>query len=253
MDQMPESTPVFDALDGSAALQIDGADVNIAELPQDVDALKSIIARLLQASSIQEREYAQSLDQIESKLQSERQIMMVAHQVEQQRLAAAHTAEQQKMLAAHAAEHAKLKAEFELRIQKIYESIVLARRRKFGPSSEANSIQGRLFDEAELLALTPGEPGGAAQDNCRPPAGEVPVTEPTIISRPSAIEIQRRSRFAFIPLANAIAATETPGWLAASITWARNSVLYWRRSRRPGSSGAEVSMCPPRMRWTLRS
>ena len=70
------------------------------------------------------------------------------------------------MLAAHTAEQAKLKAEFELRIQKIYESIVLARRRKFGPSSEANSIQGRLFDEAELLALTPapGEPGADASD-----------------------------------------------------------------------------------------
>ena len=95
----------------------------------------------------------QSLDQIELKLQSERQIMMVAHQVEQQKIAATHAAEQQKMLAAHAAEHAKLKAEFELSIQKIYESIVLARRRKFGPSSEANSIQRRLFDEAELLAL----------------------------------------------------------------------------------------------------
>ena len=64
------------------------------------------------------------------------------------------------------AEQAKLKAVFELRIQKIYESIVLARRRKFGPSSEANSIQGRLFDEAELLALTPapGEPGAEASD-----------------------------------------------------------------------------------------
>jgi hypothetical protein len=78
MDQMPESTPVFDALDGGAALQIDGTDVNIAELPQDVDALKSIIARLLQASSIQEREYAKSLDQIELRLQSERQIMVCA-------------------------------------------------------------------------------------------------------------------------------------------------------------------------------
>jgi len=65
---MPESVPVFDALDASPALQIDCADVNIAELPQDVDALKSIIARLLQASSIQEREYARNLDQIELRL-----------------------------------------------------------------------------------------------------------------------------------------------------------------------------------------
>ena len=158
MDQMPESTPVFDALDGGAALQIDGASVNIAELPQDVDALKSIIARLISKASQQERVIAEQL--------IEKDQIAVIHSIEQQRMAAAHAAEQQKMLAAHTAEHAKLKAEFELRIQKIYESIVLARRRKFGPSSEANSIQGRLFDEAELLALTPapGEPGAEASD-----------------------------------------------------------------------------------------
>jgi transposase len=217
MDQMPESTPVFDALDGGAALQINGADVNIAELPQDVDALKSIIARLLQASSIQEREYAKSLDQIELRLQSERQIMMVAHQVEQQRMAAAHAAkqheirdahqaEQQKMLAAHTAEQAKLKAEFELRIQKIYESIVLARRRKFGPSSEANSIQGRLFDEAELLALTPapGEPGAEASDladlSASNPEGDSAVAEDSgsVASKAAATKKSRGKR---LPLA----------------------------------------------------
>ena len=158
MDQMPESTPVFDALDGGAALQIDGASVNIAELPQDVDALKSIIARLISKASQQERVIAEQL--------IEKDQIAVIHSIEQQRIAAAYAAEQQKMLAAYTAEHAKLKAEFELRIQKIYESIVLARRRKFGPSSEANSIQGRLFDEAELLALTPapGEPGAEASD-----------------------------------------------------------------------------------------
>lgn len=92
--------------------------------------------------------------------------MAAAHAAKQHEIRDAHQAEQQKMLAAHTAEQAKLKAEFELRIQKIYESIVLARRRKFGPSSEANSIQGRLFDEAELLALTPapGEPGAKTSD-----------------------------------------------------------------------------------------
>jgi len=158
MDQVPESTPVFDALDGSAALQIDGANVNIAELPQDVDSLKSIIARLISKTSQQERVIAEQL--------IEKDRIAVVHSIEQQKIAATHAVEQQKMLAAHASEHAKLKAEFELRIQKIYESIVLARRRKFGPSSEANSIQGRLFDEAELLALTPapGEPGAEASD-----------------------------------------------------------------------------------------
>jgi transposase len=147
MDQMPESTPVFDALDGSAALQIDGANVNIAELPQDVDSLKSIIARLISKTSQQERVIAEQL-------------------IEKDQIAVTHSIEQQRMAAAYTAEHAKLKAEFELRIQKIYESIVLARRRKFGPSSEANSIQGRLFDEAELLALTPapGEPGAETAD-----------------------------------------------------------------------------------------
>jgi len=47
-----------------------------------------------------------------------------------------------------------------------YESIVLARRREFGLSSEANSIEGRLYGEAESLALTsaPGEPGAEASD-----------------------------------------------------------------------------------------
>ena len=47
-----------------------------------------------------------------------------------------------------------------------YESILLARRREFGPSSEANSIEGRLYDEAESLALTSarGEPGAEASD-----------------------------------------------------------------------------------------
>ena len=112
MDQMPESTPVFDALDGCAALQIDGASVNIAELPQDVDALKSIIARLISKASQQERVIAEQL--------IEKDRIAVIHSIEQQRMAAAHAAEQQKILAAHAAEHAKLKAEFELRIQKIY-------------------------------------------------------------------------------------------------------------------------------------
>ena len=38
--------------------------------------------------------------------------------------------------------------------------------------------------------------------------------------------------------------------LEFSLTWARNSITCWRRRRRPGSAGAEVSMCPPRMRWT---
>jgi transposase len=196
MDQMPESTPVFDALDGGAALQIDGASVNIAELPQDVDALKSIIARLISKASRQERVIAEQL--------IEKDQIAVIHSIEQQRMAAAHAAEQQKMLAAHAAEHAKLKAEFELRIQKIYESIVLARRRKFGPSSEANSIQGRLFDEAELLALAPGEPGAESADladlSGSAPEGDSAVAEDSgsVASKTAATKKARGKR---LPLA----------------------------------------------------
>jgi transposase len=198
MDQMPESTPVFDALDGGAALQIDGTDVNIAELPQDVDALKSIIARLISKASQQERVIAEQL--------IEKDQIAVIHSVEQQRMAAAYAAEQQKMLAAHTAEHVKLKAEFELRIQKIYESIVLARRRKFGPSSEANSIQGRLFDEAELLALTPapGEPGAEASDladlSGSAPEGDSAVAEDSgsVASKAAATNKARGKR---LPLA----------------------------------------------------
>jgi transposase len=198
MDQMPESTPVFDALDGGAALQIDGTDVNIAELPQDVDALKSIIARLISKASQQERVIAEQL--------IEKDQIAVIHSIEQRRMAAAYAAEQQKMLAAHTAEHVKLKAEFELRIQKIYESIVLARRRKFGPSSEANSIQGRLFDEAELLALTPapGEPGAEASDladlSGSAPEGDSAVAEDSgsVASKTAATKKSRGKR---LPLA----------------------------------------------------
>jgi len=38
------------------------------------------------------------------------------------------------------------------RVQVIYEQLLLARRRMFGPSSEAHAGQSRLFDEAEALA-----------------------------------------------------------------------------------------------------
>jgi hypothetical protein len=82
MDQMPESTPVFDALDASPALQIDGADVNIAELPQDVDALKSIIARLISKASQLERVIAEQL--------IEKDQIAVIHSIEQQRMYAIH-------------------------------------------------------------------------------------------------------------------------------------------------------------------
>lgn len=45
--------------------------------------------------------------------------------------------------------------EYETRLRELYEQIVLMRRRMFGPSTE--SSQGRLFDEAEVLAATSAE------------------------------------------------------------------------------------------------
>ena len=42
---------------------------------------------------------------------------------------------------------------YETRLRELYEQIVLMRRRMFGPSSESAN-QGRLFDEAEVLAAT---------------------------------------------------------------------------------------------------
>lgn len=57
--------------------------------------------------------------------------------------------------------HAKFQAEYDAkfeeslrqRVQEIYEQLRLARHRQFGRSSEAHAGQGRLFDEAEALAL----------------------------------------------------------------------------------------------------
>jgi len=42
--------------------------------------------------------------------------------------------------------------EFQQRMQKLYEDLILARRRMFGRSSEAHPAQGRLFDEADAIA-----------------------------------------------------------------------------------------------------
>jgi hypothetical protein len=119
---MPESTPDFDALFGGLVSKADGADVNIAEVSQDIDSLKSIIAWLISKTSRKDRVIAEHL--------IEKDGIAVVHSIWQQRIAAAHAteqhetrdahqAEQQETLANHAAGHVKLKAEFELRIQKI--------------------------------------------------------------------------------------------------------------------------------------
>ena len=51
---------------------------------------------------------------------------------------------------------------YEARVQLLYEQIAAARRRMFGPSSEATT-QGRLFDEADALAATTTEDDDAVE------------------------------------------------------------------------------------------
>jgi transposase len=71
---------------------------------------------------------------------------------------------------------ARLTAEFHAKVQVIYEQIVLARRRMFGPSSEALG-QARLFNEAELAATeTPAGAGSAGEGETGDQAGFAPAT-----------------------------------------------------------------------------
>ena len=71
---------------------------------------------------------------------------------------------------------AKLTAEFHAKVQVIYEQIVLARRRMFGPSSEALG-QARLFNEVELAATeTPAGAENAGEGETGDQAGFAPAT-----------------------------------------------------------------------------
>ena len=71
---------------------------------------------------------------------------------------------------------AKLTAEFHAKVQVIYEQIVLARRRMFGPSSEALG-QARLFNEVELAATeTPAGAENAGEGETDDQAGFAPAT-----------------------------------------------------------------------------
>ena len=71
---------------------------------------------------------------------------------------------------------AKLTAEFHAKVQVIYEQIVLARRRMFGPSSEALG-QARLFNEVELAATeTPAGAENAGAGETGDQAGFAPAT-----------------------------------------------------------------------------
>lgn len=64
---------------------------------------------------------------------------------------------------------ARLKKEIELAIQRVYEQLMLTRRRMFGRKSEAHVGQGSLFDEAEVLIEANPE---ASETALIPPAAE---------------------------------------------------------------------------------
>jgi len=75
--------------------------------------------------------------------------------------------------------------------------------------------------------------------------GAAPTTDPK-----SCPFIQRRTRLALSPWANATAAIDTPGWLQACKTLALNAELCVRLVRRAWLTPSIVSSCPPRNWWT---
>jgi len=73
-------------------------------------------------------------------------------------------------------------------INHLFEQILLARRRMFGSSSEQSSLQSRLFDEAELLALqsVDGVDGLADSSADLAPIPAADVAAPVVDKKPVA-------------------------------------------------------------------
>jgi len=73
-------------------------------------------------------------------------------------------------------------------INHLFEQILLARRRMFGSSSEQSSLQSRLFDEAELLALqsVDGVDGLADSSADLAPIPAADVAAPAVDKKPVA-------------------------------------------------------------------
>jgi len=90
-------------------------------------------------------------------LKSLLQSQYAAYQVAVDTIHAAHATDVNTIHAAHEATVATIKREADAHVQRLIEQIVLARQRLFGTSSEQRSTQGRLFDEAEVLAQTSTE------------------------------------------------------------------------------------------------
>lgn len=103
-------------------------------------------------------------------------------------------------------------------------------------SRSLSAASGRFAPETMLLVrMNPGARGSRGRISELSLAG---------LSIPVRSEIQGRSRFALIPLARAIEATEIPGSLHALTSFSLNSVLYRLRRLRCGHLISEVSTCP---------
>src|SRR5512140_1413934 len=142
-----------------------------AAWPDDLAALKALLRAQQQASAEREAQLLQRFDQREQQLhqafdQREQQIQQTfayreqqiqqtfAHREQQIQQTFAHREQQLQQTFAHREQ--QLQQAFDARVIKLYEQILLARRRTFGRSSESNAGQGWLFDEADaLLAAEP--------------------------------------------------------------------------------------------------
>ena len=104
---------------------------------------------------------------------------------------AAHATAVDTIHAAHEATVATIKREADAHVQRLIEQIVLARQRLFGSSSEQLSAQGRLFDEAEVLAQS----STSAQDIAAvPPAAPTTVPVDQVIAQTSAKPMRGKRR-----------------------------------------------------------
>ena len=140
MDQMPSGI----AKTGAETAEV-GADFNLddllsidspASLPDDSVELKSLFIRLVEKSRekvglLEGQVHARLDDLIQAKIQEQVQAQL---QIQLQ---------------------AELKVQLAIRLQEIFEQMRLQRLRQYGPSSEINPLQGRLFDEAESLYAQP--------------------------------------------------------------------------------------------------
>jgi transposase len=140
MDQIPSGITKT----GAETAEV-GADFNLddllsidspASLPDDSVELKSLFIRLVEKSRekvglLEGQVHARLDDLIQAKIQEQVQAQL---QIQLQ---------------------AELKIQLAIRLQEIFEQMRLQRLRQYGPSSEINPLQGRLFDEAESLYAQP--------------------------------------------------------------------------------------------------